>query len=386
MKRSLKIVNIAFLTVIAVILFAGLGKTVFLPKDVNFYENRPANQIGELSVPAFLEKSFQTSMENALSDQIPLSQTMKQWYNDGSNRFVLTMLSDFMKTHPDRYITFLGMPIFGGENLVYEPRALADVSQWIDERTDNLNAIMEQNPGVEYFAYFIEKDTDINFETGEKIGAYEYVRDRLKLDADHIARFEIGDFETYRKYFYKTDHHWNYQGSYKGYQETASLLGIDEILTPVEEIDTGYLFSGSKSEAIGGTEFFKEEFYAYRFDFPEMDITVDGKPAEDYGEQEAYLKGIPEGISYGLFYGSDYGEVVFDAHRTDKPNLLVLGESFDNAILKLLASGCNRLYSVDLRANEGFAFSDYIREHEIDTVLFIGNLDYFVSEDFLMEE
>ena len=386
MKRSSLMVNIGFLLVIAAVLFGGLGKTVFRPKEVNLYENRPAHQIGELSLSAFADGSFQASMEDALSDQLPLAQTMKKRYNDWNNQFVLSKLSDFMKSHPDRYIVFFDMLTFGGENIVYRPRNLADVSGFIDARVDNMNTLMAQNPNVEYFTYFIEKDTDLNFETGEKIGAYEYVLDRLEMDKSHIARFEINDFETFREYFYRTDHHWNYKGSYQGYREVAELLGVDELLTPAEEIDTGYILSGSKSAAIGGAKYFKEPFSAYRFDFPAMDITIDGEPAEDYGNQDAYFAGSPEGVAYGLFYGSDCAEIVFDTHQADKRNILILGESFDNAILKLLAPGFHKLYSVDLRANEDFVFSDYLREHEIDTVLFIGNLDYFVSEDFLMEE
>ena len=70
-------------------------------------------------------------------------------------------------------------------------------------------------------------------------------------------------------------------------------------------------------------------------------------------------------------------------------NILIIGESYDNAILKLLASQFNKTYSVDLRDFERdlgkpFSFDKYVRENEIDKVLFIGNYGFFVQDEFIV--
>ena len=62
----------------------------------------------------------------------------------------------------------------------------------------------------------------------------------------------------------------------------------------------------------------------------------------------------------------------------------------DNAILKLLASHFDRTYSVDLRyyrnyMGSGFSLSDYLRRNNITKVLLIGNVDYYISPDFALE-
>ena len=63
----------------AAVLLAGLGRTLLRPKDVNLYENRPANTVAPLTVSeSWLDGSFQDAMEAALSDQIPLAQAMKK--------------------------------------------------------------------------------------------------------------------------------------------------------------------------------------------------------------------------------------------------------------------------------------------------------------------
>ena len=65
----------------------------------------------------------------------------------------------------------------------------------------------------------------------------------------------------------------------------------------------------------------------------------------------------------------------------------MLGESYDNAVLKLLASHFAELYSIDLRYYQGsFRLKDYMKAHGISKVLLMGNIDFFVSDDFLLED
>ena len=187
--------------------------------------------------------------------------------------------------------------------------------------------------------------------------------------------------------FYRTDHHWNYLGSYRAYRELLPLLGCTD--TPLEPTATETLgeFSGSKAAGTG-LDIFSEPFTVYRFAYPEMTVTRNGEPAGDYGRQDAVPGELA--LSYGAFYGGDDGEIIFDTGRTDRGNLLVIGESYDNAILKLLASHFDRTYSVDLRyyrnyMGSDFSLSDYLRRNNITKVLLIGNVDYYISPDFALE-
>ena len=112
-----------------------------------------------------------------------------------------------------------------------------------------------------------------------------------------------------------------------------------------------------------------------------MSITLNGKPVNDYGAQSQFLDGSRSDISYGMFYGGDDGEIIFSTHDSSKENILIIGESFDNAILKLLATHYNTTYSIDLRSyatymQKEFDIKSYISEHNIDCVLLIGNINY----------
>ena len=202
-----------------------------------------------------------------------------------------------------------------------------------------------------------------------------------------LVEYEIPDFAAFSEYFYRTDHHWNYLGSYRAYRELLSFLGCTD--APLEPTATETLgeFSGSKAAGTG-LDIFSEPFTVYRFAYPEMTVTRNGEPADDYGRQDAVPGELA--LSYGAFYGGDDGEIIFDTGRTDRENVLVIGESYDNAILKLLASHFGRTYSVDLRyyrnyLGSDFSLSDYLRRNSITKVLLIGNVDYYISPDFALE-
>lgn len=392
MKAAKKVLNAGFLLLLAAFLLGGLANAVLRPKDINTYENRPANYLHKPTVGGFLDASFQSSVEAGLSDQVLLAQHFKKAYNDSSAQVLLQILSGFLSSHPQRYIALRGaVSIFNGDCLVYYPRTLADLTKRLDQRAQDLNALREAHPDWDLYVYYIERDTDINFETVEKVGVYEYLRERLALPGDHVSRFSMDSFEQFQSQFYHTDHHWSYQGSYAGYQGAAELLGVSEpLLEPIEEVTLPYTLSGSKAAEARVTQVFQETFTAYRFDYPPMTVTQNGQPVEDYGSQDAYFACEPEQITYGNFYGGDPAEITFDTGREDRENILILGESYDNAILKLLASHFHRTYSVDLRYYRDsigdFSLSEYMQEHPVNKVLFIGSVDFFVTDEFMPGE
>ena len=131
-----------------------------------------------------------------------------------------------------------------------------------------------------------------------------------------------------------------------------------------------------------------DDFCAYEFDFVDMDITINGE-TKDYGMQDEYFNKNEKNVTYGDFYGWDDGEIIFNTNDSSKENILIFGESYDNAILKLLAEKFNITISIDLRTyeremNKEFKFSDYVKEYKIDKVLFIGNIDFYTLETFLV--
>ncbi len=384
-------INAVFLGIVWLIMAAGLCRAVLCPKEMSSEENRYANRLTRPTLSSFFDGSFQDGVEAALSDQALGSGMARSGCNLVSSGINEALLSGLYAANQDRYIRIgEGLSSFGGY-LVYDTRELKKMAPGLDRGAGEINAFAASHPDVPVYAYYIEKDTDINFETGEKPGLYGYLAERLALPPANVSAFRIDSFEDYAGRFFRTDHHWDYRGSYQGYREVLELLDGGIPLEPVGEVTLDRPLSGSKAIESGGKGVRTEDFTAYRFEYPPMSVTVNGSAAGDYGAQEAWINGSADGeLSYGSFYGGDFGEVVFDTGSGGE-NLLVLGESHDNAIIKLLAANFGRTYSVDLRYYEvqtgrKFSLGEYVEANGIDKVLFIGSIGFYTSDDLILED
>lgn len=380
-KEIGNIIKIIFSAFIIVIMISGLVKTVFFPKDINYYENRPAKKIGKPDVQSYITSEFQNSLEESLSDQIPLAQSLKKMYNSVNSKLLVASLMKQSEKHPEEYYKYNDVMIHDGY-ILWKPFDLEECRSEFEKTAASFNRAAENNPDTDFSLYYIESDSIYDFQSNEKMPVYEYVKGLLDFGEDNLARFELNSFEQYKEEFYRTDHHWNHKGSYRGYQEILKLLKCDEAPSePLREIELPYQTAGSKAKESGLTEM-KEYPSVYEFDFPDL-----GAP---YGSQEEIISGAVKDFTYEMFYGVNLGEYEFDSGREDRENILIIGDSFDNAVLKLIAQHYNKTCSVDLRNLEtedgaGFNVTDYIREKEIDKILIIASQVIFSSGEYILE-
>jgi len=393
-----RIINAVFISLVLIFLSAGLLKTAFFPNDINKLENRKANKLPTLSLSAFLDGSYQGGVRDALSDQVFFAENMKELYNKVNSAFVKLSVSSAasstVMSEVREYIKVDDMNLYGEnyDHILYNPTVFEWVVDMLNVNIEGFNGIISALPETDFYLYYVEKETDINFVTGEKSGIFEYLSENINIPAEREARFEVSDFAEFSKCFYRTDHHWNQEGSYRGYIQLLDLLGINEkAIEKGEKIKLSGSFAGSKTQSPGVSSF-KEDFYAYKLSYPEMTITQNGEETKDFGMQSEYFEkkaDLPH-VTYGNFYGGDMGEIIFDTGNTEKDSILIVGESYDNAILKLLASHFYKTYSIDMRfynayMGKDFNISEYVKQHSIDKVLLIGNIDFFINEEFIPE-
>lgn len=208
-------INRSLFLLVIVVFSAGLCKTLFFPKEIESYENRYANQFKLPTLNSYLDSTFQDNTEKALSDQVHLSTTAKKIYND-VNAAVMKQCISWFFSDSQNYITLKNIDFYH-DYLMYSVRDMENVKEPLRQKAQHFNQVFQDNPNVDFYIYYIEKDTDINFENNQKPHLYEFFRDQVDLPDDHISRFQIDNFEQFSQYFYRTDHHWNYKGSYKGY-------------------------------------------------------------------------------------------------------------------------------------------------------------------------
>lgn len=383
-----KIINVMFLVCIFAYVFLSLIKSYFKPNEIVEMENRYANKYDSITLKEFMDGTTQNNIEDTLSDQIILSSKLKKGNNYIKGKTLMKYVYFYYNQHDLDYLNALNVKFYGPENLVYNYRDLNNIKQYLDEKIDNYNLFAKNNNDIDVYLYYIEKDTDINFNTNEKSKIFEYIREEIKNIKS--SNFKIDNFKEFKEYFYKTDHHWNYKGSYKAYTEVLNLLDVNNPVKNDSEVCLNKSFSGSKASASVFNKIMKDDFCAYKFDFSSLNISVNGEK-KDYGAQSEFFNNTTNlKINYGNFYGGDDGEIIFKNNDIlSNDNLLVIGESYDNAILKLLAEKFNTTISIDLRnynyyMNKEFNFKYYKEKYNINKVLFIGNVDFYVMDEFMV--
>lgn len=264
----------------------------------------------------------------------------------------------------------------------------------LDKYVARYNELIATYSDINFYMYYIERDSDQNYASGSRAGISEYLLTVFNLPQDHMGVEEIRSFEEYTENNYRSDHHWAYKGSYSGYKEMIAMMkpGVAP-LQPLDELKVGYT-KGSFTKT-DSTANVKDDFWAYEFPFPEMEVYLNGKKAKDYGDQAGYIAKAREGKSnqyllYGGFYGGDSGEIHI-YNPSGSGSLMIFGNSYDNAVVKLLASHYEHTYCIDLRYYKNamgvsFSFSKYIETHPVDDVIAIGNAFYYLQSPFIISK
>jgi len=360
-------------------------------KDVFDNENRYATKLPEITAKNLWNGTFQDKLEDALADQAPKSELIRDKKIGLDNR-VFKELSWISIRKGSNY-RLIGNDMFQYKDYDYLLTSHLKPT-WIDyEKKNTADSEKIRNELIasgEYYGnlpirnkyiYYITTDRGVDFDHPEE----KSVPDGLKYYSGFkYAELSIPDIETYTKYYYKNDHHWNYEGSYAGYKDIIRLtLGEDEpIKEPVEKVVFNYNAVGSKSK--GAHLFgFKEKFTAYRFNFEDHDTIQDGSIKSEYGNQDKYFNdptyrnGSGE-ITYGAFYGLDISVVQYDYHNESKPNLIMIGYSDTNAINNLVASHFNKTWVIDRRFCSLDKFEKIVSDNNIDYLLLIPRSNDFI--------
>lgn len=219
---------------------------------------------------------------------------------------------------------------------------------------------------------------------------YEYLKKHLHADGfDHL---KYTTYEEFCNYFYTTDHHWNYVGSYRGYLDIVRmLLGEDEkTLAPTEAVELPIIFNGSFAK-LTQNPISQERFTLYRFSpFPRYTANVAGrKKAYDHLQEYLNHKYASDLYTnhYGFSYGGDVGLLILDSREVrNGRTLLILGNSLSNAVKTLLTAHYEKIVYVDLRhykkaCEKDFSLRETVLAYQADQILIIGDMSLFLEGD-----
>lgn len=193
----------------------------------------------------------------------------------------------------------------------------------------------------------------------------------------NVRELIVDSKEEYNKLFYKSDHHWNMYGAYRGYLDIMSMLGksdIQEININEESIN----FTGSFSRTTRNSNVY-DKFYTVSNYNKNYTVKVNGEEPPSNFKPLSLENLNKKNIDFydwyvGYFYGL-YGNVVYDFKNTDKKNLLIISDSYAWQIDYLIASSYNKTHVINLMYDEyvkkPLDYKKYIEENDIDEVLIL---------------
>ena len=381
-----KHINIIFISIFIMILIGFGFKPFFKQKNVNMVENRMAYKVETINFTKMYQKSEQNKLDNVLSDQIFLSSSMKLFNQilKGKSAILLTNI-----LFNDCDITY--RPIFSGLNFLNCTNQLIPVGgdtlkenqEVVTKNLHKINNYYTKKP-VPTYVYFINRDISQNFNDSFK--------DQQKIYRDYFIStlnknikfdlFELKGSKHFDKTFLDTDHHMTAEGQYETYEDLVKLLDLSNPVKIVQNICTkNKVMSGTKGARIGGRWVIDEAVCFNEYKLNNFDIIINNEPGQ-YGMDTINVN-TKKRLTYAMMFGGDYAEVIIkNKGKNNHKNLLVLAESYSNAINKLLANHYQNTYILDSRHyetlyGEKINVSDYVKKHNIDQVLYYGNIGLY---------
>lgn len=315
--------------------------------------------------------SLKTSIENRITNYFPFYSNINYFYSD-LNYFVN------QKFYDNHKLTYLGMNT--DNEYVYRNNDFYILQSTIsNDKLDKMfinqlnfyNKLLEED--ISLFVYLPNRYEFTNLSNNNITvrTKREYFNTLKAKESDKfkVKELEVNNDQEYLKYFYKTDHHWNSYGAYRGYQDIMNMMNLKPLDLNIIKTNTKYYGSIAKSTA--GKDIYDKFMY---IDFNgNYDAKVNGlenikyKPKEIKESKNIYYD------YYVSFYNGMFGEVCFDYHNEQLDNLLIISDSYAWQIDEIIASHFNKTFVVNVRyddfINGSLNYSDFVKKNNITKVL-----------------
>ncbi len=173
--------------------------------------------------------------------------------------------------------------------------------------------------------------------------------------------------------FFKSDHHWTQRGAYYAYTAFAESIGLTP--TPLEEFDysvineaySGSMYSFTKDERVRQ---FKDKIEVFLSKKPHtMTVTTSSGSVYTYDSAVA-----PYSTTYSAFIAGDNPYTVINVPENPQDfNILVLKDSFGNALVPFLCEHFGNIIVVDVR-HASFNIYEQLKDYGLTDILFVNNI------------
>lgn len=204
--------------------------------------------------------------------------------------------------------------------------------------------------------------------------------DRLSQTPGFIPLLSVFE-ESREPVYYRTDHHWNFQGTYAAYRAYCRAAGLTPLPTDAFEILSCGSFLGSTASRSGLLFARQDELICpdskapvtLRFDGETYDHLIFPEQSETYDGYSVFLKG-------------NHGMMTVDNPAGEKGTLFLCKDSYANSIIPFLSAHYRRIVAVDARYYAG-SFAQALEEAgDTEEILFLYSLDSLANDTALIRK
>ena len=384
-----KICNYIFLAVFGIILLLVPALSIAMPKEItSFYENRILETKPELSIQSLANGDYFAGWDSYFSDHMVGRTTLLKLYSGIQLALRRVEVNNVIESDTGALLNSTAQEVF---NIDFE-------KQNMDNKTKMIKNVAEyvQNSGAIYCYVGVPEQRYIYYDEypeymkmGTKLVTYaeERIFDALK-DTNAIAvnmRPVFESLENPKDYYLSIDTHYNFDGALLTYR--TLMQKINERLETTMKIysDDELVFHVSDKELIGAQsragcklqsrkEYTKWAEPAQSVEFTRMDNGAESEPF-------VYKQGNAQFSAYGDYMSGDMGETIIKTNQTDKPKVLMYGDSFTNPLETLIYASCSEFRSLDFRHYDDMTLYEYIDMYKPDIVIAVrDNISYNMSE------
>lgn len=371
---------------------------VFLLSDTSeysYWENRTLAQKPELTLDT-IQSDFSSSYENYFTDQFPLRDTFVYSYI----KYQQLTNQTYIQNH---YID---------EDLFVYPKPLEEVPyEQIDVAAKNINQLADYTLSISDFLFFYMPNRIVvlhenypSFLKGEnRVKAKDYLLQQLdeEMKKTDLNEMFMSSFsrEQLKKLYYQTDHHWNAEGALAGFYFIRNTL-LNESLD-LQFTDSNYVLNTAPLDFLGSynrqiysiiTDHQDEVNYYESSTLNKDELKIYLGPVADNNlipYEQIYHPGIylnESPIMYDRIFTNDYKEVnlVYPNALNDK-KVLIIKDSYTNAISLLLAEQFTQTTLYDVRHNQDRDLYDFLAQQSFDLVLLLTSDVSFNGTNFNFE-
>lgn len=381
-------------TVTVLLLLTGLGiMTMFFPQtkptQYDPWENRNLANTPVLNAAALFDGNFSDDAESYLSDHLFFRTSLLRMNVRLQQLTGCVSINDAVPS-ADVLLPDLGIFDAGKTNLTENAVQMASRLAAIRNVTESFGGTFlyvgiptQRNIFSDAYPAFMNNDRAREEAT---LRAFLPALEQQEIDALFLEDTILQSGEPLTELYSCVDHHFLLKGAYLC--SNAVLSHLNEIgaqLPVVEECEITFSslpnpMLGTYNRKLYGCSKVSDHLQVYQSSF-----AVPYERWDNGVQTDAPMIVLPktetEFVQYTAYMGGDFAETIVRTNRPELKKLLIVGDSFTNAMETILYMSFDEMRSLDLRHYDKAELSAYIADYQPDVVLVVRDSSVYLSLD-----